>query len=123
MERLDWKEIPGATYDLVFREPLIGNHTLRLVYAGSHDRVSDASDTINSAVPKELVVAWVVYLALKARVRGEGNKTLIEDLNDAAAMLEDARKRFKVVLPGPPMKPVLVRRETRRSKYGPWLVE
>jgi hypothetical protein len=90
---------------------------------GYHDKLWAYSDQLSEYVELERIVAEMVYLLLKQKKRRQKgtDRALLLDLNDAARELEIARRRYPILDPGTPFKPLLKSRSTRQNKYGPWL--
>ena len=128
-----WKEMfnwrPEGT-QLIFRQQPETAKTIKIRYMGPHTRLAANSDTLNAYVPLNRAVAEAFYLATVAKVRrletaGGPGAAIRRQLDDATLDLDTARRRWPIMDPGTPFKPILSgkrgRASRRRAAYGPWI--
>lgn len=110
-ENVMWRYVPatpGSVSTLLFRNYPESGETIRLLYMGSHPACYAASSAITDYVAKERLIAEFNYrFFLWAKRRGTDMDEIGYDLNEATAAVEYARRRWPVVDPGTPFKPVM----------------
>lgn len=84
-----------------------------------HDQVNASSDTINSIIDQDWLVTEALYRALKWKARSDDTDEMRAWINDAAAEVEMARRKHRLLDPGFQFKPILTPDDTPRSQYGP----
>lgn len=115
---------------LIFsRQPPAGV-VLRLVGKGIAARMRLFGDTLEGSIPLERAIAESAYHALRFLIRrteGE-DRSLMQDLNDAADYRDEARAEWPVRVPLPTYKPMLLptgrrnRGNRRSNRYGPYVL-
>jgi len=120
-ELADWYEAPGATNDLIFRSQPDTSQTLKLVYMAAPTPLTVYSSTISTSLDINRVVAEAIYLYYKSIMRTTEGRSdiLVDNMRDAIQELDNARKMYRVIDPGTPMKPVFTSKPFNRlSRYG-----
>lgn len=121
VEMFNWRHELGI---LIFRQQPVTGQTIKLVYMNAHVRMAANSDTLSDFLPLNRIVAEAYYLAMVDRLRrretraGE-RRSLMDELRFDR---DQARKRWPVLDPGTPFKPILSgkrgRAQRRRQAYG-----
>ncbi len=124
VEMTNWR-LEGT--QLIFRNQPVTGKTIKLVYMGPHTRLAANSDTLDAYVPINRIVAEAFFLADVERIRRKGGRSVSmkRKLDDAEDDLRAARRRWPILDPGTPFKPILSgkkgRNRRRRQAYGPWV--
>ena len=123
----DWYEENGV---LIFRRQPPSGVVLRLVGKGTAADMRLYGDTLEASIPLERAVAESAYHALRFLIRrteGE-DRSLMQNLNDAADYRDEARAEWPVRVPLPTYKPMLLptgrrnRGNRRSNRYGPYII-
>lgn len=122
VENYSWLPQQAASNDLRFRVQPASGLSILLVYMGDHPEMSVATDALNESVEPDLLNAELLYRALKWKARTDESNILKQWINDAAADLEEAKRKRRFVDPGKPFKSILQPDDGNRSnKYGPYM--
>ena len=122
----DWYEENGI---LIFRRQPPSGVVLRLVGKGLAAQMDLTGDALEASIPLQRAIAESAYHALRfLNLRTEGeDRSLMQNLNDAADYRDEARAEWPVRMPLPTYKPMMLptgrrnRGNRRSNRYGPYI--
>ena len=109
---------------LIFRRQPVTGKIIKLVYMAAQSRLAANSDTLSNLIPLNRIIAETFYLATTDRIRRieGGGRSLERQMADARLDRDEARRRWPILDPGKPFKPILSgrkgRSQRRRQAYG-----